>query len=137
MLPGLGSVITLPFLDWTDMFLCSAKMTPIQHGSLAETIRLDGCNSLGLVLLPTFTCRKGLLYKQKSEAQAAIAQHGVFIDRSICLHFAEQVDCRVERPLLTKGTLVLPEADCKNNKGLKTVAKSPVFCLGAPLRTKD
>ena len=108
VLPGPESFITLAYLNWTAMSLFGAKMTKIQHGALAETLRLDGGNSLGLVLLPTFTYRKGLLYKQEAEAQSAVAAHGVYIDNSICLHFTEQVDSRVEWKFSVQSSMTFP-----------------------------
>ena len=136
VLPGLDSVITFSYLDWATMSLFNAKMTKIQHSSLAETIRLHGGSSFGLVLLPTLTYRKGLLYKMESEAQSAIHSCGVFIDRSICLHFTEQAEHRVEWPLLMKGTLALPDDDATAHTVLKSVVKIPVLSLSVHSRAQ-
>ena len=91
------------------------------------------------MLLPTFTYRKGLVYKQEAEAQAAIAQHGLYIDRSICLHFTEKQEERSDRPLIIKSTVVLPDDDSERFKTWKSAPafKDPVVAVGPQLRTKD
>eukprot|EP00974_Lingulodinium_polyedra_P058047 5589195-Lingulodinium_polyedra.AAC.1 len=86
------------------MSLFNARTVKAQHGVLAEILRSD-TPGIGLVLLPTFTYKKGFLYKQEAEAQASLGQHGLYIDKSVCLHFGEKPEERSERPLIIKGTL--------------------------------
>ena len=139
VLPGPESVLTLCILNWAAMSLFNAKMIKVQHGVLAAAISIDGGgNSAGLVLLPTFTYRKGQLHKASAEAQSAIASHGVNMDRQVALHFSHRQDIRVERPLLITASLVLAaDDDCKHNRLVKGINNSPVICLGDQPRTKD
>ncbi|CAK0839764.1 unnamed protein product, partial [Prorocentrum cordatum] len=132
------SINTFVHINWTAMSLFNAKTTKAQHFLLGEFVRSDG-PAIGMVLLPTFTYKKGFLYKAEAEAQSSIGQHGLFIDRSICLHFTEKPEERSERPLMIKGTLVFADDDSNRIKAWKGIPafKDPVIACGAQLRTKD
>ena len=93
LLVSTEDVFTLCFVNWTAMSLFNAKMMQLQHGALAGLVSMDaGRNSLGLVLMSTHRYRKGQLHRCISEAQSAIANHGLNIDRTVCCHFSHQRD---------------------------------------------
>ena len=115
-------------------------MIKIQHAALSETIALDGgCNSAGLVLMPTLSYRKNMLYKAWSEAHSAIAAHGVNLDRQVALHFSgTKADIRSERPLLISGNVVVSANRVDGQNALvKNINSSSVIGLGDQPRTKD
>ena len=55
-----GDVFMLTYVNWTAMCLFNSKTTTAQHRALAELVCHDGGgNSVGLVLLPTHSYKKG------------------------------------------------------------------------------
>ena len=96
-------VFMLSFVNWTAMSLFNSKTTAQQHKALAELVSHDGGNSVGLVLLPTHSYKKGILHRQCAEAQNQIADHGVNLDRNICLYFDAGGSCGYNRPPMLVG----------------------------------
>ena len=130
-------IFTLSFVNWTAMSPFSSKTAATQHRALAELVGQEGGNSAGLVLLPTHSYKKGILYRCTSEAQSQIASHGVNLDRQICLYFDAGATGGYNRPLMLVGNLVVTADDSKHTKTLKNLLKHPVLKLGEQTRSKD
>ena len=135
-----NDVFMLTYVNWTAMCLFNSKTTLAQHRALAELVCQDaGGNSVGLVLLPTHSYKKGVLHKSTAEAQSQIAAHGLNLDRQVCLYFdsAAGGNFGYTRPMMLVGNLVVTTDDSKHTKTLKNVLKNPVLNLGEQPRSKD
>ena len=131
-------VFMLTYVNWTAICLFNSKTTLAQHRALAELVCHDGGgNSVGLVLLPTHSYKKGVLHKSTAEAQQQIASHGLNLDRQVCLYFDPTSGGGYNRPMMLLGNLVVTADDGKHTRTLKNLLKHPVLNLGEQPRSKD
>ena len=121
------------------MSLFNTRMVKAQRVAFGELIRGQSAGlALGILLLPTFTYKKGLLYKLEAQARESIATAGVFTDRS-CFFKVSDKEERSERPLIIKGTIVLCENESDTLQIWKETPaiKDSMVDIGPQLRTKD
>lgn len=118
------NVIQLPCLNWCAPCSVPAAIQTSQAGLMAYVVN-DGPNNFGVVLMPTFSYKKGQQWLVEKNALTLLSKGNVNLDNVFYVPFVEQTDFRDDRPMSYPGRILTSMVD--NKKFI--FAKSHLFRL--------
>ncbi|CAJ1418011.1 unnamed protein product [Effrenium voratum] len=77
-----------------------------RQSELAGILLNGGSPSIGILLLPEFTYKRGLLFEQEYSCVQLLSQKGINLDRGLVLQFQTRKDSRDSRPLNYRGRIL-------------------------------
>ena len=95
------------FLNWVAPSMLSSEDLDVQS-NLMSMIMSGNDKSMGLVMMPQFTYKKGQLFLVENMVRQMLSSRMLNFDTKFALNFKEKRDLRDGRPLCYDGRIVVP-----------------------------